>query len=1109
MPLARRSLVSICVGIAAAMLVASAPQAVVGQQPPPGITIQDPPDFLQEFERGESAFYFLDEEGNPSIWPGMTFEEIERLKNLENGISEPQLDYDISHCSIEGTVRGQRADLKVHFEVDFRAAAKRWIAIPLGLRGFHQTDTPTVEGLDDWRWTVTKQAGYVLWAHTSGETSCSATIPMTSMVRTSSDEVALAMDLPATVTEIKLSVPQQNIEAQIQEDQYQVVELDQPQDGQGTTIRVLSTGGAQTLVWSAAELETATTQAVTSLGEWLIRWPESDQSALAEIEFTIENLRGPLESFEITLPSSITLRNETFASNDTVQISASSQQEQTRLAVVPDNAAGSAAQVSVRLYVELPVRLDQNRNVLRIPPIRVENAFKERGNLTVELTGDSRLRWTESSAARITRTAADPTNSRSTYEFSYSRIPIDLEVWQEDSQDQVRISPSYQVAVSKELLKLQGRITGSALNKTGQPLVLDVGDWTVGELSTGGLRLSTSYFRIEDQRLIIEPDFASSYSPSDASTSSFDLRFTCTRSRGEDADQQENTIAFTLPQIVSSAESRTLVPLVEPATVVVEAEAGFKLTADPELTAGLMRLVDVGADERTLQFRQQAVDTAARFVGYLVKDRPIVAVRSNTSCKIDADSVYLRQVNQLTSTRQAIDSIPLVIPAGIDSHNLTATVAGVPAVLVQATSEETGPPGRYRIIPETSLPGGTYEFTLEGEVPLKPFLIPAARTSDTGGSETAAAPKRLQIAVPVAFPDTPEATREIEFLPTNLQQSGWALDSAQDSFSTTEESGRQRVAVAGTQTTLVAVPVQAIDSSYRIDRLLIRTHVGTAVRHDQATLQLSGTGDIVLHVPDAQDVQILRDGKLLSVTPSEQQAYRIPLGESDSTLLVVSIWQRVAEPGAPIPFPWSRIAEQASEAYWQITLPKTRYAVVQSPAAQPAWSWQWQTWRLVRVPTMSDAQLASWVGAGNLAPTSPGNTYLYQVGSLGEPWVTSISSSMIWSIAAVTTLALAALLVYVPLLRTTLVLFTLVAILCATALRLPDATLLFLQYVLLACGLLVVVAALRQIIVRPHPKSVFGKRPALQSGSTHTAMRRSEGEPASSTMPQPTGGPPG
>ncbi|MFG0263821.1 MAG: hypothetical protein ACF8AM_01560 [Rhodopirellula sp. JB055] len=109
---------------------------------PPGTTPSP------EVVRGESggitpdAFLFLDESGTPVVMPRMSFEEIDRLRRLEQGIQVQDRRATLQRNNLVGSVHDQRAEFELdcHFVIDPRSTregSSAPIVLDLGLNGFH------------------------------------------------------------------------------------------------------------------------------------------------------------------------------------------------------------------------------------------------------------------------------------------------------------------------------------------------------------------------------------------------------------------------------------------------------------------------------------------------------------------------------------------------------------------------------------------------------------------------------------------------------------------------------------------------------------------------------------------------------------------------------------------------------------------------------------------------------------------------------------------------------------------------------------------------------------------------------------------------------------
>ncbi|WDQ18616.1 hypothetical protein [Rhodopirellula sp. P2] len=138
-----------CVRLAACLLFAIV-FATHATAQPPGTTP------LPEIIRGESggitpdAFLFLDESGTPVVMPRMSFEEIDRLRRLEQGIQVQDRRATLQRINLVGSAHDQRAEFELdcHFVIDPRSTREGTstpIVLDLGLNGFHLLEPAMVQ----------------------------------------------------------------------------------------------------------------------------------------------------------------------------------------------------------------------------------------------------------------------------------------------------------------------------------------------------------------------------------------------------------------------------------------------------------------------------------------------------------------------------------------------------------------------------------------------------------------------------------------------------------------------------------------------------------------------------------------------------------------------------------------------------------------------------------------------------------------------------------------------------------------------------------------------------------------------------------------------------
>ena len=81
------------------------------------------------------AFFFLDQTGTPVMMPGMSWEELDRLQGIREGLAPAGKPFIFESLEIDGVARGARAEVDVRLRLTVEPTGDRRIAIPLKMSG--------------------------------------------------------------------------------------------------------------------------------------------------------------------------------------------------------------------------------------------------------------------------------------------------------------------------------------------------------------------------------------------------------------------------------------------------------------------------------------------------------------------------------------------------------------------------------------------------------------------------------------------------------------------------------------------------------------------------------------------------------------------------------------------------------------------------------------------------------------------------------------------------------------------------------------------------------------------------------------------------------------
>ena len=567
------------------------------------------------------GFMVLDESGNPVMMPQMTFEEIQRLKNLEAGVDSPAQSYVLQSLRITGVAEAGRAELELTFDITIDPTDGQRIAIPLQLSNFHRLGPPIVEGLEDYRLPVAPDgSGYVLLTATDREVDAVVKMRVAARVETASMR-SIDFDLPDVSTTIRLSTNQANATGEVVGMRSEVVTTITDDDG-NQVLLVESGGGEFTLRWGTLDRGQDNAPLLEADSTVSVRWDGPQDQPTASAQLTVRNLRGALSSFDIRLPTN------TIALDTPTVDSASSPVEVTGPIAVAD---GSLFRIKIpedeRLQ-RLDLRVDwQIENaeasaasplVFRIP--EVVGMFRQRGEATIETSSDYRLRWRSRPwVQNVTIDPAEDTSARRSYVFRFDRGSFELPLWLSAKQRQLRLACETEISLHESVAMLVMTIRPSGQAVDGRGLRIDLASWQLRSITDFASGEPLDSFRAGQNREIE----MSPMRGSDPAT----IRLVAERELNAAPDE----IAFTLPRVVETDESF----LVQSSRLVLRGVGRQSFVIDLKESVGLDPISPPNeasaSDHGVSWFRILPPDARTRVVGMLVEQPQRITVHSESA----------------------------------------------------------------------------------------------------------------------------------------------------------------------------------------------------------------------------------------------------------------------------------------------------------------------------------------------------------------------------------------------------------------------------------------------------------------------------------------------
>lgn len=1121
-----------------------------GTRPPPEVMEGEktPPDGVPA-----EAFLFLDESGTPVMMPRMTWEEIERLKNLESGIDSPTQSYVFQSLQIEGSVEHGRALWDIDLRLTVDPTQGRWVAVPLGMGNFHRLEPPQVSGAEGFRMTVDGDGlGYVMWIKSEDSSDVSLKMQMASRVEGAATR-SVHFDLPDVTSAIRLRIEETGISGQVVGRGDEVVQTNELPGGQ-TMLAVESAGGKFSLRWGSVERGRDRSPLLEVDSRVDVRWDSPQDQPIASVQMTVRSLRGALRSFEVRLPKAgLLLDTPTIASDATgVEVTgAFASDDGERLQVtIPEDERLQRIDLSLDMQLENSEASASRPLNFRVP--EVTGALSQRGEIVVRITEDYRLRWRSRPwVQNVLGAEREVGSTRRSYVFQFDRGSFELPLWLSPKQRQLRLTSETEISLLDDTARLEMTIRPDGQAAEGRGLQIDMAAWrfrSSSDLETGEQLDSF----VADEYREIEFNSRGGNEPAP-------VRILAERP----LDREQPPIAFDLPRIVETDESL----LVQQASLVIRGDGRESFVLDLQNSTGLDRITSAGSgmgDDVTLsRFRILPPDARAHVVGHLIEQPQRITLASQSTVELDGDS--LRTVVDWTVTSQ-LDlegrlPVQLVGAAassgpGPQESNSDSEAAGEPRSGASDLSQE---PDRSAVSPTggASRPSDGEPSDAEGmSSGPAPGTSPAATEPGQRDDSAAAAGWTVTVnGAAAALQATGDGRYELisDRLTSGSMSIRWRhsqpiVTPPQDGSTEVVPMPRPAVAevtVRGTmgvslrgdqQLELVAtnasgaselelesLPRDPLSVRLRsravalqdlsVRRAVLRTAVGPEARHEQVLATVDGGGAFEVGLPpqagdvvveafvDQSPVEVRRRGDHLDVFVPVDSATHVVDLRVWIPMNTPSLFARV-EPVLRLPVGVERI-------YWQVVTPSDSHVVWASPTIGRAMSWQFDRWRLSRQPTEDNQTLIQWAGGSELVGLPPGNRYLYVGSDVPSFRAVTVSRGLLWMIIGSLVLAAATLLTYVPRTRHPLTAVAAAVLFTGLLALAPDAAVLAGQVTVIALILIVVMISIRSLVsTQPSSRVLSSTRSSRRSdSSTHSAMRGQEKERSSLPATESISGP--
>ncbi|TWU55238.1 hypothetical protein [Rubripirellula reticaptiva] len=1076
---------------------------------PPGTL---PPD--QIFQRTDEslpirAFMFLTEAENNVLMPGVTWEEYERRMNLDSDSEGLQQPFSYQSLAITGVTEDSRAELEVTMKLSIESTKDRWIKIPLGMANFHRLAPPDVSGIDEYSMSFESESlGYVLHVKTAAVEDAMVRIQMSSSVQMHSLK-SVEFRLPDVPSQVQLTIDDGNVDGDVLGRGDETLRSS-PKTGNKTEFAIESGGGNFAVRWGEIRRSADDAPLLEVDSRIDVRWDSPQDQPIMSVRLTIRNAKGSIEGFQLRLPKNSVVLDTPRLGTSGQTIEFLEQDDLSRNSVGgnrkgetdrnnrDDDLAGELRTVvipeeehqqRIELNFDLQLAADATSpsSPLGFRAVEVVGSLRHRGELTIQTSGDYRLRWRTRAWVRSesSESAEEGLSSR-LYRFRFDRASFELPIWLSAKERQTRVTSASELTIHEGVasIVMDVQVSGQA---TDGRLQIDDASWNISSIENVETGEPLESFRSDALRTI---DFSL-----DAGEGSSSIRIRAQRL----IDDETGNIEFAIPRVVADDESLSI----QNATLNLISSGRTMLVVDLERSEGLTR-IGSSSNETTntstiSTFRMLSPDGAATLVGNLVDQPPRITLSSDATIELDGDQLRSTVDWMVTSPLDLEGRLPIRIakpaavpttrPGEIASAALTdvANAIGSPS-----TGFSAGELGRFDgLLASQNEP---WVVTVDG--------VPATlRALDDDRYELIS--ERLSLGTMAIRWRLSQSRRS-----SSVQRSIETVSLPRPNIADVTVRGNVRVNLRGNQqfdlTSTDSVPASTLDfdslprdplrlrlqtrvtatDEISIHQALLRTIVGRSTRQEQVIARLQGGDSFQVELPagtpdvsveamlDDVRVPVQRQGNALIIPlAGHQQA-----GDQQVHVVDLRVWIALPTSSSFASIrPMIKLPIGVGRVYWQIIAPTDGHVVWASPTVGRSMTWQFDRWRLSREPSHSNAALAAIIGASadSFDETPPGNSYLYVGSDLPSFEVVIASRTILWICVGSFVLLLAVLLTHIPKTRhplTAVVVAVLFAGLLAVA---PDAAVLAGQLGMISLVLVIVMITIRSLITPSGGNRVF------------------------------------
>ncbi len=614
----------------------------------PGATVASP---AGEAPIEPKAFLMLDSAGNPVMVPGMTFEKLDRLMRLEEGLEKPPQPYSIDSVSIVGRVVDEHAELNVSVRITVEPSEGNWVAIPLRMENFHRTGPADVSGVERYRMDLASDgSGYLL--HVQSETRRTVVVGMRVVVRVApAPNAAIDFRLPEALCSISLNIPDVGVSASVVGRGDEVLQTQSA--GRATDITVEAGGGIFSLRYGTQVPVLDNRPVLETDSRIIVDWQQADNSPLVAYSLSVRNMRGELPKVSLTIPGAVRLLQQPevlnagpfevldavdLEGNDAIATGLGIRSGETlrRIDVMPSSPRGDT-RMELAINGQMRSEKGLSGGMVIVSPVVVEGAIQQAGEIEVRTPKDFRLRWKPAPWIRsVWEKEESETLTSRVYRFRFDRVPFELPIWLSARARQLQIESDWRLTLYDSLASLRMVMRTNGSIPDTRVLPINIGPWKVQSVFIADTTKAVEADRIGD---VLEIDLSTL--PSGGSEGDrIEVVLVKSLAPGE------TKVDFPLPQFTGGDEAIGTLP--STLSVVSQNESRFILDLASsvgigEVLRGNSPIASTPTTPENMagdsQYRLPEVAQPSRLVGFLVRERPSVSLLADAEISVVADKI--------------------------------------------------------------------------------------------------------------------------------------------------------------------------------------------------------------------------------------------------------------------------------------------------------------------------------------------------------------------------------------------------------------------------------------------------------------------------------------